>query len=58
MGEYRLIRKRMTRFFGLFGHAHDEIEMLILKVFPGLASCSGRVDAKLSCKTFRVIGDT
>jgi hypothetical protein len=28
--------------FGLFGHAHDEIEMLILKCFPGLASCSRR----------------
>ena len=44
MGEYRLIRKRMTRLFGLFGHAHDEIEMLILKFFPGLASGPRRVD--------------
>jgi hypothetical protein len=47
MGEYRLIRKRMTRLFGLFGHAYDEIEMLILKLFPRLASCSGRVDPEL-----------
>ena len=58
MGEYRLTGKRMTRLFGLFGHAHNEIEMLILKLFPGLASCSGRVDPELSCKSLRVMGDT
>jgi hypothetical protein len=58
MGEYRLIWKRMTRLFGLFGHAHDEIEMLILKLFPGLASCSRRIDLELVGKTLRVIGDT
>jgi hypothetical protein len=40
-------RKRMTRLFGLFGHAHDEIEILILKYFPGLASRSRRVDPEL-----------
>jgi hypothetical protein len=37
----------MTRLFGLFGHAYDEIEMIILKLFPGLASRSGRVDPEL-----------
>ena len=47
MGEYRLIRKRMTCLSGLFGHAYDEIEMLILELFPGLAFRSGRVDPEL-----------
>jgi len=37
----------MTRLFDLFGHAHDEVEMLILKLFPGLASCSRCIDPKL-----------
>src|SRR4029077_7559743 len=37
----------------LFGHAHDEIEMLILKFFPGLASGPRGVDPEFVLQDFQ-----